>query len=156
MAPILVEGNKQSKNKGRQGKIKKKMNICNVKTHEISRGANTKVLGDKTTVHDWDTVKGQIDITMSNVVAKALVDTGASVSCIETSLFEKLFSPAKYPLQKSTHILSHAGGGKLLPVGACQLPFSLNGYVFHQLFTVTNGLSPSIILGRDFLSKYQA
>ena len=54
----------------------------NEQSKAFSDNVNVTNSCDRMTTEKWDPGKGQIDITMSNVVVKALVDTGDPVSCI--------------------------------------------------------------------------
>ena len=87
----------------------------------------------------------RIGTTMCN----ALIDTGATRSCMSKKYYQKL------QLAK-IHLLPHvniklATGSNLVPVGLVNCTFKLGKTEFNSEFIVCKNLTRPLILGRDFL-----
>ena len=80
--------------------------LCN---QQQSQGQSTETV--------MNSERGYIDIEI-----KALVDTGAAVSCIDQRTYQSL-GLATLGLSAPDQILSHAGGGTLHTLGYLQVPF---------------------------------
>lgn len=98
-----------------------------------------------------------IQIKFKNFITKALVDTGASISCISHALLNKLFQSQnhkKVQLQNSKVTHARGVGGDLLKIsGEVDLQLQIADKPFTQKFYVFERLHQSIILGVDFLEK---
>ena len=82
----------------------------------------------------------------------ALVDTGASSSCINEKLYRQL---SKNPLENQKINLIDASGGSLAPIGTVRMNFWLGHEHFDHHFVVCKGLRREMILGLEFLRKYR-
>ena len=92
--------------------------------------------------------------TLVSVQANCLVDTGAAVSLISKSLWEKL-SPRPL-LNKPDQELVGVQGAPLKLLGACTVEVMFNG-VDKKFLTgvcVAETITTELILGRNFLQKY--
>ena len=85
------------------------------------------------------------------VQVNALVDTGASVSCIH-----RLLCPRSVPLSTS-HIgqLRGANNSLLQVAGRTKFEFYMDGRSFQHEFFVISELSQQLILGLDFLTRHR-
>lgn len=93
-----------------------------------------------------------LPISIDGVFMKALVDTGASISCISMSQLSKL--PSLPKLQKSNISHVRGVGGEILDVVGCiELNVNIQNCIVLQKFHVFQRLHFSIILGMDFLDN---
>ena len=84
----------------------------------------------------------------------ALLDTGCRCSVLDHSFLSKL-DPSSYTLDRPTK--SHfrtANNGKLKSIGTCKLPFKINNESYQMKFNVLQGLTYNLILGVNFVEKY--
>ena len=87
----------------------------------------------------------KIGTTMCN----ALIDTGATRSCMSEKYYKKL-QLAKIHLLQNINVKS-ATGSNLAPVGLVNCTFELGKTKFRSDFIVCKNLTRPLILGRDFL-----
>ena len=87
----------------------------------------------------------KIGTTMCN----ALIDTGATRSCMSKKYYKKL-QLAKIHLLQNVNVKS-ATGSNLAPVGLVNCTFELGKTEFNSEFIVCKNLTRPLILGRDFL-----
>ena len=128
---------------------------CDNANSDFSVLCNQQQFQGQSTETVMNSEKGYIDIVISNTTVKALVDTGAAVSCIDQRTYQSL-GLATLALSTPDQILSHAGGGALHTLGYLQVPFTLGGSSFTNKCYVVEALSFTVILGRDFLRSCQA
>ena len=91
------------------------------------------------------TFPAKIGTTMCN----ALIDTGATRSCMSERYYKKL-QLAKIHLLQNFNVKS-ATGSNLAPMGLVTCPFELGKMKFSSDFIVCKNLTRPLILGRDFL-----
>ena len=90
-----------------------------------------------------------IPVKVDGTVVQGLVDTGASVSCINERIV------AKVKMIKSTFCcLKSANDAPLEVVGEVDMPIEVEGRCSAQKFFVVTGLSHALILGVDFLTSH--
>ena len=111
---------------------------------------------EKGAVKRFDKTTGVIDIVIKDVSLKCLIDTGAVVSCLSWQVYKNLNLQNYFPLVKSEHKFSHAGGGDLNAIGHTTIEIQIGNETFQQCFTVFQKLSHPCLLGRDFFDKYHA
>ena len=87
----------------------------------------------------------KIGTTMCN----ALIDTGATRTCMSKKYYKKL-QVAKIHLLQNVKVKS-ATGSNLAPVGLVNCTFELGKAKFSSDFIVCKNLTRPLILGRDFL-----
>ena len=87
----------------------------------------------------------KIGTTMCN----ALIDTGATRSCMSDKYYKKL-QLAKIHLLQNVNVKS-ATGSNLAPMGLVNCTLELGENKFSSDFIVCNNLTRPLILGRDFL-----
>ena len=98
-----------------------------------------------------------VDIKISNRHARALVDTGASLSVICQRYLRKLPHIPIDPNPKALKFAFTASGEKIHFVGTAQIPVNVNGLILPSTFYVAPTLSSAFdtILGLDFLTKFK-
>ena len=88
-------------------------------------------------------------IKMGTTMRNALIDTGATRSCVSEKYNKKL-QLTKIHLLQSINVKS-ATGSNLAPVGLVSCTFELGKTKFRSDFIVCKNLTRPLILGRDFL-----
>ena len=86
---------------------------------------------------------------INQTVCNALIDTGASRSCISEVFYKKLNLPPMQELLR-VHVRS-ATGGSLSPLGTTTCVFKLGEKEFTYTFIVCRHLLRPMIIGADFL-----
>ena len=90
-------------------------------------------------------------ISICNKEVSALVDTGASISCMSKEQADKL----QIAVNKIDGVVAKAINGQFLDVaGVSDVSWKVSGIVCDVRFYIINKLNLPIILGQDFLSKY--
>ena len=85
-------------------------------------------------------------------VCNALIDTGATKSCISEKFYQQLPS---INMQKLKNIsVKSATGSNLTPLGIISCSFELGDIRFHNNLIVCRNLTQPLILGRDFLLQH--
>lgn len=84
----------------------------------------------------------------------ALIDSGASVSCIQKSLIDKLKQNHEFDIYPTKLAeVTGVGGERHSVLGAVRLPVKISGVIFEQEFIVIKQLHHSLILGIDFMTS---
>ena len=91
--------------------------------------------------------------TLEHTLCNALVDTGATRSCLSEEYYQQLLLPGLKPVHKLQ--VRTASGSSLCPTGTVACDFKLGKQPFSFEFIVCRGLSRPCILGLDFLRKYK-
>ena len=96
-----------------------------------------------------------IEININGETVKALIDTGAMVSCMSPNVYNSI--SAKFLLQQSKHSKVQGVGGNAIYVqGQCNVEIFIGNERFKQIFHVLEAMSYPVILGDDFLSQNKA
>ena len=82
-------------------------------------------------------------------MCNALIDTGATRSCISEKYYQSL-SLTKIQFVQNISVTS-ATGSNLTPIGLVNCSFELGKVKFNSDFIVCKNLSRPLILGKDFL-----
>ena len=91
-------------------------------------------------------------VTIAGISCNALINTGAMQSCISETFYNQLML---LQLLKVFHLSgTSASGSTLIPMGIIHL-FKLGGHSFEFNFIVCRNLTRPVILGHDFIQKYQ-
>ena len=99
----------------------------------------------------------KVKIQNSNHETRALIDTGASISCIAESFYRSLPSQQKTPLEPPLYLHVTGVGGEIHKVlGRTTLKVLIDGYEYSHNFHVFSYLHHHLILGTDFLEENQA
>ena len=91
--------------------------------------------------------------TLEHMLCNALVDTGATRSCLSEEYYQQLLLPGLTPVHKLQ--VRMASGSSLCPTGTITCDFKLGKQPFSFEFIICRGLSRPCILGLDFLRKYK-
>ena len=91
--------------------------------------------------------------TLEHTLCNALIDTGATRSCLSEEYYQQLLLPGLKPVHKLQ--VRTASGSSLCPTGTVACDFKLGKQPFSFEFIVCRGLSRPCILGLDFLRKYK-
>ena len=97
---------------------------------------------------------GSVSIEINGTTFKALVDTGAQLSCMAHSVFKQLKLTTDTDRPKQT--LTHAGGGPLHTHGTSTATLTVETIPFTHSFHIIETPSHKIILGLDFLKATEA
>ena len=92
---------------------------------------------------------------MNGYIVHALVDTGASISCINDQLFEMLRNEQLCDVI-SDSIYVHGMGGTQTTKGHVRMPFVITNKEFDADFTIIDSIGIDLILGMDFLQAHKA
>ena len=99
------------------------------------------------------TIGATVPATLEHTLCNALVDTGATRSCLSEEYYQQLLLPGLKPVHKLQ--VRTASGSSLCPTGTVACDFKLGKQPFSFEFIVCRGLSQPCILGLDFLRKYK-
>ena len=101
-------------------------------------------------------VKGCLSINLGGKLFPALVDTGATISAIRASFFKGLVDLG--PIQiKNCNVKIYLADNSTSVASKCvTLAFTIGTSIFEQEFKILEDLSRPMILGVDFLQKYEA
>ena len=94
-----------------------------------------------------------VPATLEHTLCNALVDTGATRSCLSEEYYQQLLLPGLRPVHKLQ--VKTASGSSLCPTGTVTCDFKLGKQPFSFKFIVCRGLSRPCILDLDFLRKYK-
>ena len=94
-----------------------------------------------------------VPATLEHTLCNALVDTGATRSCLSEEYYQQLLLPGLKPVHELQ--VRTASGSSLCPTGTITCDFKLGKQPFSFEFIVCRGLSRLCILGLDFLRKYK-
>lgn len=97
--------------------------------------------------------KNTVAISIYGHSIKALVDTGASISCVSSDLIPKLgINPSQLSPSNVRDAVA-VGGERHASLGAISLPISFDGPLISHTFHVFQSFNHPLILGLDFLNK---
>ena len=96
-----------------------------------------------------------LKVTMGNVNARALVDTGATVSCISTTLLDKIDPHFIEYLKSEIPFVCGVGGKQHEVTHKVKIQFSVENKPFSQTFYALQNPF-ELILGMDFISEHKA
>ena len=89
------------------------------------------------------------DVSVAGTACRALVDTGAAMSLVSSSLVRRL---RRQPSRQQAKLVS-VDGSPLSSTGQVDLPVALDGQEVTQRFVVMDKLATDLILGMDFLGS---
>ena len=85
-------------------------------------------------------------------VCNALIDTGATKSCISEKFYQQLPTINMQRLKNVS--VKSATGSDLTPLGVIYCSFELGNTKFHTNLIICRNLTRPLILGRDFLIQH--
>ena len=105
--------------------------------------------------HETPIFNNLVDVSIANVSAQALVDTGAVANCVSTAFFNDLLqhSPLEIDTQKA-RTLRDASGNQLQVHGAVTLPLQIEGFHTTVLCQVVDKLPRPLFLGLPFFKDH--
>ena len=95
-----------------------------------------------------------IPVKINNVQCLALIDTGASRSCMSTEQHEDIGAPVLEPLPPGAQLRS-ATGTSMEAYGLATCHVQIGYKVYVQRFIICNKMMTHVIIGQDFLSTYK-
>ena len=116
----------------------------------MARGEEGKVLNIKLS---GDT-GAHIPVELNGVKCLALIDTGASRSCMSSAQYKLIGSPPLEPLPPGARLRS-ATGTSMEAWGLTSCLVCIGRKMYAQSFIVCNKMMTNVIVGRDFLSTYK-
>lgn len=96
--------------------------------------------------------KNTIKVQIGAKQIDALVDTGASISCISQQFLQKCLKNVKIDKTVQNNIMT-ACGTRYPVVGKVEIKLNVNELILYQEMTVLENLAYNVILGIDFLSS---
>lgn len=97
--------------------------------------------------------KNTVAISIYGHSIRALVDTGASISCVSSDLIPKLgINPSQLSPSNVRDAVA-VGGERHASLGAISLPISFDGPLISHTFHVFQSFNHPLILGLDFLNQ---
>ena len=97
------------------------------------------------------TVGATILVTLGQTVCNALIDTGATRSCLSEEYYQQILLPGLKPVHRL--LVQTASGSNLQTTGSIKCDFKLGEKQFSFNFIFCKNLSRPCILGLDFLRK---
>ena len=97
-------------------------------------------------------VKGALIPVKIGITSAALVDTGATRSCLSGAQYLEMGQPAFTALCKGT--VRAATGGDMQPLGFLECSVKIQERVYQHKFIVCQNMVSAVILGIDFLRKF--
>ena len=99
----------------------------------------------------------KVQLCIQNVSILALIDSGASISCMSTAFYDSLPPQSRSLLQKSKVLSIQGVSGRCLQViGQITVSVVANRLNLSHTFQVIKDLPKTVILGVDFLSDHKA
>ena len=98
-----------------------------------------------------------ISITVNDVLrstVSAIVDTGASCSCVNLD-FQNRYFPNRKLEKLRTCTVKQASGSSMGALGMIEITFTIEGHIFKHEFIVCSALKTGVILGLDFAQSYR-
>ena len=101
--------------------------------------------------------KNLVKITMHDCPTKALIDTGADISCMSEKFYRSLPSKFKPNYDKPKfNFVSGVGSEKHPILGKVSLNFKIDEYEYNHDFHILKHLHHHVIIGNDFLVPLKA
>ena len=96
-----------------------------------------------------------VHIDFGKQTSKALIDTGAQISCMSEHIYRKSFKNYEIRPSSLTNIVGVCGEVHRI-LGLVTVPFRLDGVVLEHTFHLFEKLHQPVILGMDFLRQHKA
>ena len=96
-----------------------------------------------------------VHIDLCKQTSKALIDTGAQISCMSEHIYRKSFKNYEIRLSSLSNIVGVCGEVHRI-LGLVTVPFRLDGIVLEHTFHLFEKLHQPVILGMDFLRQHKA
>ena len=133
-----------------KGNTKQEPQINHAKTNNIASHVDPNLVSLIAPIH-----KNTMLVKIGGQKTQALVDTGASISCISKAFLEKTgLNISKFQNCNLKEIIG-VGGEKHKILGKVEVPILVSGIKITSSFYVLNVLHHSVILGVDFLEHHK-
>ena len=100
--------------------------------------------------------RNTVFLSINDKKIQALVDSGASVSCLQKAAFDRINKENAVKVQPSKiRNIVGVGGERHEVHGQVSLTLNISGLLVEQTFIIVEQLHHSLILGLDFLKMYQ-
>lgn len=94
----------------------------------------------------------EVKVKINGHEVNALIDTGATLSCLSQKTFRKVFAQGKRPSRTTdAHKVRSANGSHFKVEGTYQIPFSISGKNYDFPTTVFANITSDMVLGIDFM-----
>lgn len=100
--------------------------------------------------------KNTIMVRVANARTKALIDTGASVTCITNSFLKTTGLKSTNLQVTDTKQIVGVSGNTVNTLGTINIPITIDGRTMYHHTIVLNNSQHSLIIGIDFLKKHKA
>ena len=126
---------------GKRGHLTQDCNVKNVLTSEFSNSADC---------HRSDSVF--IHVKLNSVETLAMLDSGAQPSVLDI----KFVKDNNIPFVKESSFVQGLASNPVQVCGTTEIPVDIGeGHMVKQRFCIIVGPEPTVILGRDFLEKFE-
>ena len=102
-----------------------------------------------------DVIGNKIHVNVQNVKVLALLDSGASISCLSLPMYTKLMSDQTLQESKIPKVQG-VSGSTIQVLGKVLINFQIENMKLEHTFYVLNTMVQSMILGYDFLDSHKA
>ena len=85
----------------------------------------------------------------------ALIDSGSAISAIRLNTFRGLFPKATYTIKPTNQKFNTVSGNSMAPEGTALISFNIGSVKCDLNFFIFQDMTNQIILGRDFMDKYE-
>lgn len=144
----VIDGNEA--NNGQTGNQEKKLNLGSV-THLMGKLIHNTIFKLESSLKQ-DKQRPMVHLNVNGWQIKALFDTGAQITCMKQSIFNKIFPASQKPKQlRTTGNVTAADGQQLKQIGTYQLPFTFNGKNYEYPCKVLGNLNEDMIVGINFM-----
>ena len=96
-----------------------------------------------------------VQINLGKHTSKALLDTGASISCLSEHVYRQSLKNIEIMPSSLAHIVGVCGEVHRV-LGQVTVPFRLDGIALEHTFQLFEKLHQPVILGMDFLRQHKA
>ena len=101
--------------------------------------------------------KNLIDVRLGKFSVAAMLDCGASISCLSLDMYKRCGLAKEYDLEQSdVHAAQTVDGSHMKILGKINIPITICRLSLTQTFYIFKKLNQSVILGRDFLKEQKA
>ena len=101
--------------------------------------------------------KNLVDIRLGKFSVAAMLDCGASISCLSLDMYKRSGLAKEYDMEQSdVHAAQTVDGSHMKILGKISIPVTICRLTLTQTFYIFKKLNQSVILGRDFLKEQKA
>ena len=98
--------------------------------------------------------KNLVDIRLGKFSVAAMLDCGASISCLSTDMYKRSGLSKEYEMELSNiQGAQTVDGSHMKILGKISIPMTICRLTLTQTFYIFKKLNQSVILGREFLKE---